>query len=194
MVGLIVLVIIITYFSIALFFIYKVKGLKKKVFVSLIFILIPTADDIVGHVYFSYLCNTQAGQFVYKRVEVGDEYLLRPGEIDKSRRGESPDGFAIAKGGEINKEKLRERYDFPFSKKETFSKIFHIYKRERIISDKINNNILSKSTSFLYGGGWVVNIYPVGIPPCYCKETHMPTSKANIHARLFDKTFIINSK
>jgi hypothetical protein len=192
MVGLIILTVLFVYAAITLITVIKVEGTKKKVIALLIFILIPTADVIVGNIYFSYLCHTQSGQFIYKKVELEDEYFLKSGDIDKSKHGNNPVGYAIAKGGEINKEMLRERYDFPFNKKETLSKILHIYKRERIIIDKTNNNILSKSISFIYGGGWVVNIYPVGTP-CYCEDNQKPGGEY-IHSTLFDKTFLAKTQ
>ena len=189
MVGLTVVVVVVLYVSIALFAIVMVKGWEKKTIVLVIFILIPTADVIAGRIYFKYLCNTRSGQFIYTTVEIGEEYLYQPGEMMKHKLDEAGNQYAIAEGGETNREKLRERYDLPFSKKESYSRIFHIEKRERIIKDQIKTDILSKSISFLYGGGWVINLYPSSLP-LYCEENQKPTSKENIHARLFDKTFM----
>ena len=188
MVGLIIVVVFLSYIGIASLLLYLLKGVRKKLVALVIFLLIPTADVMVGRVYFAYLCNTQSGQFIYKTVAVGEEDLYKPGEINKYQRGDGPGGYAFAKGGEINQERLRERYDFPFGKTMPISSLFHIYKHTRTITDKASQETLGKSVSFLYGGGWVFNIYPLG-EPGYCEENQMPSSKQNIHARLFDKTF-----
>lgn len=190
MVGLIALLIIALYIGTVWFLLRKASSSKVKIIVLLIAILIPAADVIAGRAYFSYLCNTQSGQFIYKTVDVGAEYLYKPGEEMKHELEESGQNYAAAKGGEIDREKLMERYEFPFSKKEPYSRIFHIWKRSRVIKDKISGENLSESVSFIYYGGWVVNIYPYGIP-AYCKDSHKPSSRNNIHARLFDRTFIV---
>lgn len=178
----------IAYLYVAIFCVRRVKGIAYKVAASLIFILIPTADVIASRIYFIHLCNNYSGQFIYKIVEVSKEYLLNSGEINKHRRGDGPGGYAIAKGGEINQEKLRERYDFPLSKKEDYPSIFRIAKRTRTIRDKQTGEILSESISFLYYGGWVVNIYPTS-PPLYCDESQRPGGRY-IHSSLFDRTFV----
>lgn len=190
MVGLIIVVVLLSYIGIASICLYLIKGIRKKLVALVIFLLIPTADVIVGRVYFSYLCGTQSGQFIHKTVEVGEEYLYLPGEMMRHKLDETGQRLAIAKGGEINQEKLRERYDFPFAKRESYSNIFHIYKRERIITDKTNNEILSKSVSFLYVGGWVFHIYPVG-ETVYCDNDQKPVSDRFIHSTIFDKTFLL---
>ncbi|MCH8079705.1 MAG: hypothetical protein IIA06_08005 [Proteobacteria bacterium] len=163
MVGLIVLVVCIIYISIALFSIYKVKGIKKKSIVLLVFILIPTADVIVGKIYFRYLCNTQSGQFVYKAVELEDEYYFEAGEVDVTKHGRYPNIYAIAKGGEVNIVKARVDFDMPFSAITTNqSDLFHITKWAYYIKQKDTGELLSESIAFLYKGGWVENIYNVG--------------------------------
>ena len=162
MVGLIALIIFIIYIGIALFFIYKVKGIKKKAFVSLIFILIPTADVIVGSIYFKYICSKYSGAFVYRRVGIGDEYYLQPGEEDNSRWTIKLDFLTKKNGQKINRKKFKQHYVFIIGSSETYSKLFHIYKRELIVLNKRINEILSKYILYSYGGGWVENIYKMG--------------------------------
>ncbi len=53
MVGLIVLVVFVLYVSIAFFAIVMVKGNKNKLIALLVFILIPTADIVIGRIYFA---------------------------------------------------------------------------------------------------------------------------------------------
>lgn len=192
MVGLFILIGLAVYIGLAYFCVTKTKSKRGKIIVTLVFILVPTADVIVGRLYFAYLCHTQAGQFIYKTIEVGDDYIYKPGEMMKHKLDETGEKLAIAEGGEINRKELRKRYDFSLSKKEGYSKIFHIAKRQRVIEDKESEEVLSKSISFLYYGGWVENLYPYGNPR-YCSKNHKPISKQNIHARLFDETFLSES-
>lgn len=152
MVGLIALLVIALYIGTVWFLLREAGSSKVKVIVLLIAILIPTADVIAGRVYFSYLCNTKSGQFIYKTVEVGAEYLYKPGDEMKHELDESGQHYATAKGGEINREELKRRYGFPFSKKEPYSKVFNIWKRTRVIKDAISGEVLSEPISFNYYG------------------------------------------
>lgn len=171
MIGLYILVVGGIYFLLAVFVTFWLASRPKKtihqvivyIFVASVFVLIPTADVIVGKIYFRYLCNTQSGQFVYKTVEVGDEYFLKSGELDKSKFGKDPSGYAIAEGGEFNIENIRAKFDMPFSAITTSqSDLFHITKWTYFIKRKNNSELLSESISFLYKGGWVENIYNMG--------------------------------
>lgn len=182
MVGLIALVVIGLYIVVAYFCIRKAKGRKGKAIVASIFILLPAADVIAGRIYFTYLCNTQSGQFIYKTVELEDDYFLKKGEIDKSRFGDHQSGYTVAKGGEINKIKLSELYDFKDVYK-VYSKTFHIFKREKIIKNKKSNEILSKFISFRYRGGWVENIYNMS------SGIACPSNKSSMHAQLIKNSF-----
>ncbi|MDZ7735041.1 MAG: hypothetical protein U5P41_02030 [Gammaproteobacteria bacterium] len=162
----------------------KVKSRKVKTIVLLIAILVPTADVIAGRIYFGYLCNTKSGQYIYNPIELDSKYFLELGDIDKSKFGEHPTGYAIAKGGEFNKIKLQALYDLENDSYFLYSKLFHIYKRVRIIKDKKTKGILSKSVSFRYKGGWAENIYNMS-PGTTC-----PDSTPSIHAQLPQNTFV----
>jgi len=161
MVGLIVLVVCITYISIALFTTIKVKGWKKKTIALAVFILIPTADVIVGNIYFKYVCSQYSGVFIYKEVGIGDEYYLQLDEEDTSRWIIKLDFLTKKNGQKINREKFSQRYLFEFNTPETYSKKLNISKRVKPIIDRNINETLSEIIKFSYGGGWVENIYKV---------------------------------
>lgn len=189
MVGLIVLVVIITYFSIALFCIYKVKSVKNKFIVSLVFILIPTADVIVGNIYFRYLCHTQSGQFIYKTIKVSDEYYLKLGEEDTSAWIFKLDFLTKDNGQKINRDKFSHRYLFEFLRsRSSYSKFFHIFKRKDEIIDRASEKILSETIHFGYGGGWVENIYKMTGSGRVC-----PKDRPGL-LNLAEKTFYIENE
>src|SRR5690348_3250125 len=52
---------------------WRRRWLAGAIALSLV-ILIPTWDEIAGRIYFSYLCRTDAGIRVYKRVDPGPEF------------------------------------------------------------------------------------------------------------------------
>lgn len=189
MVGLIVLVVIITYISIALFLIYKVKGIKKKSIVLLIFVLIPTADVIVGNIYFKYACSQHSGTFVYKTVGIGDEYYLQPDEEDTSRWIFKLDFLTKGNGQKINREKFRNDYLFKRGRgtPENYFETLHVYKYKRSIVKKDTNEVLSEIIKFGYGGGWVENIYKVTGSGGGCPRSLSLT-------KLAQKTFFIETE
>src|SRR5206468_2401208 len=76
----------------------KRTGSKKAKYAAIaVFVLIPTWDIVPSWLYFEYLCQTEGGQKIYKAVELPEEFLLKAGELDRSRND-----FASGKGGEIN--------------------------------------------------------------------------------------------
>jgi len=192
MVGLIVLVVIALYFILALSAVIivavKVKGWKWPIFTLLVFILIPTADVIVGNIYFKSVCNKHSGTFVYKRVGIGDEYYLQPDEEDISRWITKLDFLTKDNGQKINREKFSQRYLFEFNMPETYSKKLNISKRVKPIIDRNTNETLSEIIKFSYGGGWVENIYKVTGSGRSC-----PKGKPSL-LMLAQKTFYIETE
>ena len=116
----------------------------------LVFFL-PFCDEIVGRIYFGYLCETEGGPKIYKTVDLGKEYFLLPGEIDTNTAGRLP-----AKGGELNLNKLKEKFSFATDSIK-ISRFFRIERDVKIIKDNQSGTILASDTHFLYFGGWLVN-------------------------------------
>ncbi|MDH5191908.1 MAG: hypothetical protein OEW89_11755 [Gammaproteobacteria bacterium] len=113
--------------------------------------LLPFADEIAGRVYFNYLCNSEGGSKIYKSVEVGREYFLLPGEIDMNTAGRLP-----AKGGELNMNKLKEKYSF-ITNSTKISSLFRIQKRVVIVKDNLSDEVMGENINFLYFRGWLIN-------------------------------------
>jgi len=187
MVGLIVLVVVLLYVSIALFTTIKVKGWKKKTIALVIFILIPAADVIVGNIYFKYVCSKYSGNYVYKRVGVGDEYYLQVDEEDASRWIFKLDFLIKDNGERINREKFRKDYLFKRERFDHYFESLHISKYKRSIVKKDTNETLSEIIKFSYGGGWVENIYKVTGSGRGCPRSISLT-------KLAEKTFYIESE
>lgn len=188
MTGLVSFIVVLSYLIIALTVITKTQGGRRKLIALAIVLLIPTADSIVGHLYFRYLCLVYSGQFIYQTVELSDEYILKPGDIDEYRRGDGPRGRAIADGGEINRMKLRERYDISSVKRNDYSWLFNIYRTRSAVRDKTSGQVLSEVVTFNHRLGWVFNLYPHG-PTVYCCDDQKPTAKISFH-NIIDRTFL----
>jgi hypothetical protein len=162
----------------------KKTGSKRAKFATIaIFVLIPIWDIIPGWLYFANLCQTEAGLKIYKTVELGPQYILKPGEPDRSKSSVPP-----AVGGEINWAKLREdRYANPIERDEDFSKVFHIVKNSSFIRDKQTSELLGSATSFLYYGGWLINNLGLHVSPWECPNS--PSEKGYVHSNLPERIF-----
>jgi hypothetical protein len=191
MIGIYILFIGVAYFLFALFITFWLASRPKKImhqitiFIVLVlfFVLIPTADNIVGNIYFKSVCNKYSGIIVYKKVSLGDEYYLKSNESDTSKWIFNLNFLTKDGGQKIDREKFRKEYAFKIGMQKKYSKLFTLYKKVDEIEDKKNGEILSKKVSFSYGGGWVENIYKIGGTSKKC-----PEEKQDIIA-LAEKTF-----
>ena len=111
-------------------------------------ILIPTWDIPIGIINFQHLCESKAGEFIYKTVPLGEEYYLKAGERDLRYQGNSK--FAYTKGGELNLEKVKQNYIIDTAFDRNYSRWGHIYKRETIIMNKKNRLFFSKIINCLF--------------------------------------------
>ena len=132
---------------------FKQRGTKLAggVGVFLLLFALPFGDEIAGRIYFGYLCEAEGGPKIYKTVEIGKEYFLLPGEIDTNTAGRLP-----AKGGELNLNKLKEKFSFTMDSIK-ISRLFRIERDVKIIKDTQSGETLGSDTHFLYFGGWLVN-------------------------------------
>jgi len=119
--------------------------------IFLLVFLLPFADEIVGQMYFRYLCYVEGGPKIYKTVVVGKEYFLLPGEINTNTAGRLQ-----ARGGELDMDKLEEKYSFTTNSKK-ISRFFRIERDVKIIKDTQSDEILGSDTRFIYFGGWLIN-------------------------------------
>jgi len=102
--------------------------------------LVPFSDEVVGRMYFNYLCANEAGVKVYQTVELPSEYWDEQGRAL----------FYDAINGNFTLDGYRVEY-----KTGVYSPLFHIdnagYKR---INDR-SGQVLGEITDFMYWGGWV---------------------------------------
>jgi len=152
-------------------------------------ILIPTWDIPIGRINFNHLCKTQAGQFIYKKISLGDEYFLKAGERDLRYQYDGHP-FAYAKGGELKLERVKREYIINTTFDRDYSRWGHIFMRETTISSIQDKKILSRAVSFYYRGGWLVApLYDNRAGQNVCPEDGLPGSNHYIHEAIFDKTF-----
>jgi hypothetical protein len=186
MAGLLGWIVLIAYILAGREIIKRLQTKKAKFIFVAVYLLIPIGDVFLGHIYFYSLCVVESGQKIYKTVELSTEYFLQAGDLDQSRRDEWGK-YPIAKGGELNQLKLKERYSYTSKYDKDYSKIFHITKVYGIVQDEKTNQILGDATSFVYRGGWLENIvfeFPSGR---WCPTA--PTDIGYIHSTLEERIF-----
>lgn len=145
MLGLMIFVPII-YIAIAWAIIKRLPSKKAKWIAAVIFILIPTWDEIGGRVYFKYLCEAESGVHVYKTIELPADYWQANGEAK----------FITIKGL-ADKAMLGDRYDFSSEFQEKYSQMFRITKHAEVVTNNQTKETLGRYVSFIYFGGWMVN-------------------------------------
>jgi len=145
MLGLMIFVPII-YIAIAWAIVKRLPNKKAKWIVAIVFILIPTWDEIAGRIYFKYLCEAESGVHVYRTVELPPEYWETNGEAK-----------FITKNGLADVALLGDKYDFSSEFQENYSQVFRIKRHAEIVTNKQTNENLGRYVRFIYFGGWVVN-------------------------------------
>lgn len=151
-------------------------------------ILIPTWDIPIGRINFNNLCETQAGQFIYKQVPLSDEYFLSAGE--RNLRYQKNSKFTYAKGGELDLERVKQDYVINTILDRDYSRWGYIYKLETTISSTQDKEILSRAVTFFYRDGWLTAPLLDGRGGQHvCPENGLPGSDQYIHEAIIDKTF-----
>jgi hypothetical protein len=132
---------------------FKSGGAKVAVGLGVValVLIVPFGDEIAGRIYFSYLCETEGGSKIYQTVEIGKEYILLSGEIDANTAGRLP-----VKGGELNLNKLKEKYSFETDSVK-FSRLFRIERDVKTIRVAQSGKTLASDANLFYFGGWLVN-------------------------------------
>lgn len=144
MLGLMIFVPII-YIAIAWVIVKRLPNKKAKWIATVIFVLIPTWDEIAGRIYFRYLCETEGGPKIYKTVELSKEYFNQHGRPDLK--------FSKKQGAFLE---IADRYVTSHSER-TVSKTFHIERTVIAVKDVASGTELATNTYFLYFGGWLIN-------------------------------------
>lgn len=119
---------------------------RLAIVMALIFLLIPTGDEIVGRYYFKQLCEKEGGIRVYKAVELGPEYW-------------SEDGLPkfINEKGNLDEAVLDHRYSVRRESTNPSKTLFNIRRTTRYLFVKESSAELASHTSFVYFGGWLLN-------------------------------------
>lgn len=142
MIALMVFTALLVYLGIAWLVVKRVPSKKAKWIAVAVFVLIPTWDEILGRIYFKYLCETQGGIKVYKVVELPGEYWAADGKPK----------FYDDKNGNFY---LTQ--DYPSELKiEGHSSILHIDRLITILRDKEKEKSIAEKVSYMYWGGWFV--------------------------------------
>ena len=134
MIALMILAAATFYLLLGNFIVKRIPSIWGKWISIAILILIPTGDSIVGHLYFSYLCSNEAGVKVFQTVELPSEYWDERGEVK----------FPL----------IRDNY-ISSSKKDRYSRFFHIDRDVYGLNDKAGNKLV-EDVVFDYWHGWVV--------------------------------------
>ncbi|MDP1717236.1 MAG: hypothetical protein Q8L40_04085 [Burkholderiales bacterium] len=119
-----------------------------------VFVLIPTWDWALGSIYFSYLCQADAGYKIYQTVKLGHEFYDEKGSAR-----------FIAPQGDINWEMLRGRYIRKVYAHTVFPKSMNVKKFHWIIEDQQTQSTLAVLVRPDQGPGWVGRLSGSGEGP-----------------------------
>jgi hypothetical protein len=98
-------------------------------------------DEIVGRIYLSYLCNTEAGVKVYQIVELPAEYWDEQGRAK----------FYDEKNGNFSLSN-----DYPTKLKiEKYSSFLNIDKLVGVLKDQKTGALISENILYMHWGGWI---------------------------------------
>lgn len=174
--GLAVLLLIGLYLVVAVMVIRAVPGQRAKIIATIVVILIPTADAMLGRLYLKYLCETEGGAKVYRVIE-NVEGIRWDGAIavhssdEGSKRFLNRFGFqfiesSIRPDGKVDRisqqgdQVIREKAVHP---KSVYALNFvssdygplSFYTRDRNILETVKGkNLVAVDTQFIFKGGW----------------------------------------
>ncbi len=94
----------------------------SQAFCASVFVLLPTWDIIPGWIYFTHLCDSQAEVKILRTVDLAEKYFLPNGQVDGQKVGDKFKGL--------------------FSSDKEFSPLLHIEKRESVLQDSITGEML----------------------------------------------------
>ncbi|MCB2184531.1 MAG: hypothetical protein KQH63_21115 [Desulfobulbaceae bacterium] len=151
---------------------------KKKIWMTigciLFFLVVPFGDEILGPIYFRYLCASQGGYHIYQTVELGPEYFDKDG---------SPK--FITETGELDEEMLGGRFVKKRDNNKKFSTLLNISRLHTFIEDTTNNKVIGRHVAFSYWGGGILN--SLGFERVVASRCHQSDS---YHLNLIKKVFL----
>lgn len=151
----------------------RISSSWLKGLVVAILILIPTGDEIAGHLYFNHLCNTEAGVKVYQTVELPAEYWDAQG---------NPKFFNDQ--GYLDRKLLADKLMGEIHS-EPYQSILGIEKSVIATKEKSTKRVLASTTTFLFWGGWVVRNFSPHNTAASCAFMDEPSFNRDLYGRLF---------
>jgi hypothetical protein len=172
--GIAILLIVALYLVAAIFVVRAVKGQRARIAATIVVILIPTADAILGRLYLKYLCETQGGAKVYRVVENVEGFrwhgAIVTHDSDENRKrfldlyGLPSIESAIKKDGTVDRISLRdgkltrEQGVSPIAKYQSrfLSSDYGIayVKNQFLVETTDTNEVIGTHTQFIFDGGW----------------------------------------
>lgn len=166
--GLGALLVIGVYLVIAYKVIRAIKGQKARYVAVAFFVLLPTADAIVGRLYLTYLCATEGGAKTHRVIENVDGFRDETGPAHPTDY-RIKQGYQFVEGpllhdGNVNRLSLREgasvrEQDVP--PKSMYRFYFmrigerELFERNRHVVEVMGTReILAEHTQIVFAGGW----------------------------------------
>lgn len=173
--GLAILLIVTLYVVAAIFVVRAVEGRAAKIAATLLVILIPTADAILGRIYLAYLCRAEAGLRVFRVVDGVDGVQLSTGLFADHETDEQLRNFVRSyrfrflegrtwRDGTVdritleNDKVIRERKVEPkslFRIRFLSSNYAIAFIKDQYLIDSIaNGEVVATDTQYVFEGGW----------------------------------------
>lgn len=177
MIGLSVLLAVFVYFWLARFVVRRVGNRAAKYAVIVVFILIPTWDIILGKLYLSHLCSTEAGAKVYRTVELPAEYW-----DEKGRPKFYVNQYEHNKLRYIfQNKKMVDAPEFQYTwVTKPYSEFFHIEKDVLQIVDREKRIVIGEYFLFRYWGGWIARNFSPHNSAISCEAKDLDSWPLNI--------------
>ena len=180
--GLAVIIALYFYTRLAIWVARKLAGKREskqwkwgvRAAVTLVFVLIPTWDSILGHIYFNHLCATEAGVKVYQTVELPAEYWDAQGK---------PKFFN--EQGYLDHQFWVNTLDETSGNVERYSSIFAIDKDAFLVKEKSSKKRLEEIITFGFGGGGVSRNFSPHNTAASCEFIRASDFSPNFYGQLF---------
>jgi hypothetical protein len=174
MFGLLIITAIIAYVALIRLILKKAHDRLIKYSLLIAVIAIPFGDEIIGRVYFEYLCTAKTDMNVYQTVALPPSYWESNGEPN----------FIEANGnyhleGYPPQRKYRESYPHRYRSSE-YSSIFHIDERVVSIVNRKTGVVLGDVTNFAYWGGWLRRMISPHISANSCRESRRSNNELEL--------------
>lgn len=191
MIGLSILLALIVYIGLARVIVRRLPNQKAKYLGIAVAVLIPTWDVIPGKLYFSHLCENEAGLKVYKTVEGVEGYRVYPNasglvwqalEEYGYRFVEIVDGnqlyrYTLDSSRQVIKQEISESIAKYGIDAEIKPLLWNVIKVEEFVFDQRTKERLALRTTFSAHGNWLQVIFSPYLGGAASCQNPLPTSK-----------------